>query len=39
MNVELKIIITRLMQFVTFVDTPGNNGGHRQQMAVAPKDL
>ncbi|CAF1263043.1 unnamed protein product [Adineta steineri] len=38
-RLELKIIITRLMQFVTFVDTPGNNGGHRQQMAVAPKDL
>ncbi len=38
-QLELKVIIIRLMQFVTFVDAPGNNGGHLQRMAVVPKEL
>ncbi|CAF3045687.1 unnamed protein product [Rotaria sp. Silwood2] len=38
-QLELKAIIIRLMQFVTFVDTPNNNDGHLQRMAVVPKEL
>ncbi|CAF3026861.1 unnamed protein product [Rotaria sp. Silwood2] len=38
-QLELKVITIRLMKFVTFVDTPGNNGGHVQRMAAVPKEL
>ncbi|CAF3746745.1 unnamed protein product [Rotaria sp. Silwood1] len=36
---ELKLIMVRLMQYVTFEDTPGNTGGHAQRMTIAPKNL
>ncbi|CAF1417438.1 unnamed protein product [Rotaria sp. Silwood1] len=38
-RLELKLIIIRLMLFVTFVDAPGNNGGCRQTMSVTPKEV
>ncbi|CAF1161564.1 unnamed protein product [Adineta steineri] len=38
-RLELKIIIIRLMQFVTLIDAPGNNGGHHQQSTAAPKEM
>ena len=38
-RLELKVILIRLMLFVTFVDAPGNNGGHLQRLSVSPKEL
>ncbi|CAF0776308.1 unnamed protein product [Rotaria sordida] len=38
-RLELKVIIIRYMLFVTFIDAPGNNGGHRQGITIAPKEL
>jgi cytochrome P450 len=38
-RLELKVIISRLMLRVTFVDAPGNNGGHNQRATVMPKEL
>ncbi|CAF1216240.1 unnamed protein product, partial [Didymodactylos carnosus] len=36
---ELKVIVTRLMQFVTFIDAPGKDDGHCQRMIIMPKEL
>ncbi|CAF0843135.1 unnamed protein product, partial [Didymodactylos carnosus] len=40
-KLELKIIITRLMQFITFEDGGEdiNSGGHKQGLTVTPKNL
>ena len=38
-RLELKVLLIRLMQFVTFIDAPENNGGHQQQLSVIPKEL
>jgi cytochrome P450 len=38
-RIELKVIIIRYMLFVTFLDAPGNNGGHRQGITIVPKEL
>jgi len=38
-GLEMKVILVRLMQFVTFVDAPGNNGGHHQGISIVPKEL
>ncbi|CAF1442704.1 unnamed protein product [Didymodactylos carnosus] len=38
-RLELKVIVIRLMLFVTFADAPGNNGGRRQRLSIMPKEL
>ncbi|CAF4282321.1 unnamed protein product [Rotaria sp. Silwood2] len=38
-RLELKLIITRFMLFVTFIDGPGNNGGYYQKMTILPKEV
>ncbi|CAF2806300.1 unnamed protein product [Rotaria sp. Silwood2] len=38
-RLELKLIITCFMLFVTFVDAPGNNGGYCQKMTITPKEV
>ncbi|CAF3694622.1 unnamed protein product [Rotaria sp. Silwood1] len=38
-RLELKVIIICYMLFVTFIDAPGNNGGHRQGITIIPKEL
>ncbi|CAF1409395.1 unnamed protein product [Didymodactylos carnosus] len=38
-RLELKLIMIRLMQSVTFLDAPGNNGGHIQHVTVIPKSV
>ena len=38
-RLEVKVIFIRLMLFATFVDAPGNNGGHMERVSIMPKEV